>query len=62
MQTVIVMLIIIAAAIYVGRVFYRGITQQNTCESGCGGCGLADECGPPPDDTGLKAEPRHLDP
>jgi len=60
MQTLIVILIVAAAAFYVGRTFYRRFRQKGGCGCGCSGCGDADACiesssgGPPvniPDHT-----------
>ena len=51
METVIVILIVAIAAIYVGRVFYRGFVQKKSCACGCSGCDIADACGPPSQDT-----------
>lgn len=47
METLIVVLIVAVAAIYVGRVFYRGFIQKKSCACGCNGCDIADSCGPP---------------
>jgi len=44
MQTALVILIIAAAAIYVGRVFYKNFKQKENCACGCSCCGIADTC------------------
>jgi hypothetical protein len=44
MQTIIVVLIVAAAAVYVGRVFIRGFRQKGDCACGCSCCQLADSC------------------
>jgi hypothetical protein len=51
MQTLIVILIVAIAAIYVGRVFYRGMVQKKRCACGCCGCDISDACSPPPADA-----------
>jgi len=42
MQTVIVILSVVAAAVYLGRVFYKSIKQTDGCSCGCTGCGVSD--------------------
>lgn len=44
MQTLIVVLIILAAAVYVGRRFYRSTQAKSSCGCGCDGCGAASDC------------------
>jgi hypothetical protein len=44
MQTALVILIVAAAAVYVGRRFYNGLKQQNNCNCGCTSCGIDDSC------------------
>jgi len=44
METLIVMLIIAAAAVYVGRVFYKGFNKKGGCACGCTCCGISDAC------------------
>lgn len=44
MQTALVILIVAVAAIYVGRVFYKGFKQKQNCACGCSCCGIADTC------------------
>ena len=44
MQTALVVLIVIVAAVYVARVFFKGFKQKQNCACGCSGCGIADEC------------------
>lgn len=44
MQNLIVILIVVIAAIYVGRVFYRGFVQKKNCACGCSGCDITDSC------------------
>ncbi|BBO93312.1 FeoB-associated Cys-rich membrane protein [Desulfosarcina ovata] len=52
METFIVGGIVIVAAIYVARIFYRGFIRKENCACGCSGCSLADSCDPPlPGDT-----------
>jgi hypothetical protein len=48
MQTLIVAVIIVAAAGYVGWVFYRGFKQKDGCACGCSCCSIADSCTLPP--------------
>ena len=47
MQTAIVILSVVAAAVYLGRVFYKSIKQTDGCSCGCAGCGLPDACSQP---------------
>lgn len=48
METLIVVLIVLVAAVYVGRVFYNGFKQKNGCSSGCTCCSISDSCSQPP--------------
>ncbi len=45
MQNLIVALIILAAAVYVGRRFYRSTRTKSSCGCGCEGCGAANARG-----------------
>lgn len=45
MQNLIVALIILAAAVYVGLRFYRSTQSKNACGCGCDGCGASSQCG-----------------
>ena len=47
METVVVILIIAAAAIYVGWVFYKGFRQKDGCACGCTCCSISDSCSQP---------------
>ena len=47
METVVVILIIAAAAVYVGRVFYKGFRQKDGCACGCTCCSISDSCSEP---------------
>ena len=47
METLIVILIVAAAAFYVGRIFYRGFKQKDDCACGCTCCSVADSCSQP---------------
>jgi flagellar basal body-associated protein FliL len=47
MEIVIVVLIVIAAAVYVGRVFYKGFKQKDGCACGCACCSISDSCSDP---------------
>lgn len=47
MQTLIVILIVIAAAVYVGRRLYKGLKQKDGCACGCTCCDISDSCGDP---------------
>ena len=47
MQTLIVILIVAVAAIYVGRVFYRGVVQKKNCACGCSDCGIKGDANEP---------------
>jgi hypothetical protein len=57
MQTLIVILIVAIAALYVGRVFYRRMVQQKRCACGCSGCDITDACSPPPADGANPVDP-----
>ncbi|WP_083456016.1 FeoB-associated Cys-rich membrane protein [Desulfosarcina cetonica] len=48
MQTLIVILIVAGAAVYLGWLFYRRFIQKTTCACGCSGCQAADSCSSPP--------------
>ena len=61
MQTTIVIFIVAAAAIYVGRIFYRGFKQKDGCSCGCTCCSISDSCDEPeaghtPDLTGNQSD------
>jgi hypothetical protein len=45
METGLVFLIVVGAAAYVGRIFYRGFKQKNAC--GCTCCTISDSCSEP---------------
>jgi len=47
METLIVILIVAAAAVYVGRIFYKGFKQKDGCGSGCTCCSVSDSCSQP---------------
>jgi flagellar basal body-associated protein FliL len=47
METLLVVLIVVAAAVYVGRIFYRGFKSKDGCACGCTCCGIADSCSQP---------------
>lgn len=47
MEIVIVVLIVIAAAVYVGRVYYKGFKQKDGCACGCTCCSISDSCSDP---------------
>ncbi len=47
MQTAIVVLIVAAAAIYVGRLFYKGLKAKEPCACGCSCCDVGDTCEEP---------------
>lgn len=47
METLIVILIVVAAAAYVGRNVYRGFRKKGGCSCGCTGCGISESCGGP---------------
>ncbi|MBY0435328.1 MAG: FeoB-associated Cys-rich membrane protein [Cyclobacteriaceae bacterium] len=42
MQQIIIGLIFLGAAIYLGRMVYRSFQAKNACSSGCGKCAAAD--------------------
>jgi hypothetical protein len=42
MQEIIVILIFIAAAAYLGRLVYRNFTADSGCPKGCGSCSTID--------------------
>jgi len=63
MQTLIVILIVAAAAFYVGRMFYRRLRQKDGCACGCTGCSDSDACsessaGNPPDTIANRTDHR----
>jgi hypothetical protein len=41
-QQIIISLLFISAALYLGRMLYRSFQSKNACESGCGKCHSAD--------------------
>jgi hypothetical protein len=47
METGLVFLIVVGAAAYVGRIFYRGFKQKNACGCGCTCCTISDSCSEP---------------
>ncbi len=47
METWIVILIVAAATVYVGRIFYKGIKQKDGRACGCTCCGISDSCSQP---------------
>lgn len=47
MQTLIVILIVVAAAAYVGRRFYTGLKKKEGCACGCTCCDISDSCSDP---------------
>jgi FeoB-associated Cys-rich membrane protein len=42
LQQIIVAIIFIGAAFYLGRMVYRSFQAKNGCATGCGKCGVAD--------------------
>jgi len=51
METLIVILIVAAAAVYVGRIFYKGFKQKDGCACGCTCCSISDSCSQPAADS-----------
>lgn len=47
MEMLIVILIIAIAAVYVGRIFYKGLRQKDGCGGGCTCCSTLDSCSEP---------------
>ena len=47
METLIVILIVAVAAVYVGRIFYKGFKQKDGCACGCTCCNISDSCSEP---------------
>jgi hypothetical protein len=47
MEIVVVILIIAAAAVYVGWVFCKGFRQKDGCACGCTCCSISDSCSQP---------------
>lgn len=47
METLIVIVIVAVAAVYVGRIFYKGIKQKDGCDCGCTCCSISDSCSLP---------------
>jgi hypothetical protein len=41
-QQILIGLLFLGAAIYLGRLVYRSFQAKNACESGCGKCGAID--------------------
>jgi FeoB-associated Cys-rich membrane protein len=41
-QQILIGLIFLGAAFYLGRMVYRSFQAKNACTSGCGKCGAAD--------------------
>ncbi|MBK0382266.1 FeoB-associated Cys-rich membrane protein [Pedobacter sp. SD-b] len=39
-QTIIVFLLFVAAAFYIGKLIYNGLKSKNGCANGCGKCGV----------------------
>ncbi|MBT1704280.1 FeoB-associated Cys-rich membrane protein [Fulvivirgaceae bacterium PWU20] len=42
MQQIIVVLIFVAAAFYLGRLIYNQFKSKSSCATGCGKCGAVD--------------------
>jgi hypothetical protein len=63
MESLIILLIVVGAAVYVGRTFYRGVKRKDPCGSGCACCGSVDSCSQPADrdarDAGSTPADRH---
>ncbi|WP_372677241.1 FeoB-associated Cys-rich membrane protein [Desulfosarcina sp.] len=55
MEILIVILIVAAAAFYVGRIFYKGFKQKDGCSCGCTCCSVSDSCSQPA--AGSAADP-----
>ena len=47
MEILIVIVIVAAAAVYVGRIFYNGFKQKDGCACGCACCSISDSCDQP---------------
>jgi hypothetical protein len=47
METLIVIVIVAVAAVYVGRIFYKGFKQKDGCACGCTCCSISDSCSQP---------------
>ena len=41
-QQIIILVLFVMAAIYLGRMLYRSFQAKNACEAGCGKCGALD--------------------
>jgi FeoB-associated Cys-rich membrane protein len=41
-QTILIAIIFLGAAFYLGRMAYRSFQSKHACSSGCGKCGAAD--------------------
>jgi hypothetical protein len=61
METLIVFLIVAVAAAYVGRIFYRGFKQKNSCGCACTCCTLSDSCMEPAEAEKDQASPVQTD-
>ena len=56
MQTALAILIVVVAAAYVLRVFYKSFYQKKGCNCACTGCDMADSCSEPrSDDSGNRS-------
>jgi len=42
LQELIILLVFLAAAFYMGRMVYRSFTAKSGCAKGCGSCGAID--------------------
>ena len=61
MELVIIVLIVAVAAVYVGRVFYKGFKQKDGCACGCTCCSISDSCSEPSAVNHREASPDHAD-
>jgi hypothetical protein len=61
METLIVILIVAAAAVYVGRIFYKGFKQKDGCACGCTCCSISDSCSQPAAGNGRDTAPAQED-
>ncbi len=57
METLLVILIVVAAAVYVARVFYKGFKQKDGCACGCTCCSISDSCSLPVADNTREPDP-----
>lgn len=61
LEKLIVIVIVAAAAVYVGRIFYKGFRQKDGCNCGCTCCSISDSCSQPAAGSAHDAAPAQKD-